>query len=972
VSTALQLRYEQYIAGARKSAKATKELDDAQDSVRKGQDALRRTTEVVGAALVVAFGKKLVDAASNLNEQQNKANVVFGKSAAAVSAWAKTSAKSFGMSERAALEAAGTYGNLFVSMGLADDAASSMSTKMVELAGDLASFNNADPTEVLDALRSGLVGETEPLRRFGVNLNDADLRQKALAMGLTTTTKDVLPPAIKAQAAYALILEQTKTAQGDFARTSDSLANQQRILNAEWENTQAALGQALLPMATKTVEVLNDLLGIFNQLPDPVKGLTVAVGALGAGFVLLAPKIAATKALLSDLTAGNSKLGKGLGAVGGFLAGPWGLAIAGATIGLGAFMDAQANTQAAVDALTASLDKQNGTATAATFEKIATELSKDINVDDWKKLPFTLDEVTSAVVNGGHELETFRGKLDAFIDANSVGNDAMMESARVASALGSSIENQVPDLEDARRAWFAHKAAQDAAVKAAGNTKGAVAGVGGAAKDAAGEVETLDDALKRLRGEKQSTAQAIADLEESFDDAAKAVKGLKNATRDNGSALNLGTEAGRKAQDALAGIADKAFEATEAMNANGASATAINQKMSRARSQFIQTAMAAGLTEEAARDLARQWGLVPKKVATTVEAKTEEAKTDVRDLVAWIAQQRATIKVDAKAGTRGTGGGRQTWEGSASGGYISGPGSSTSDSIPARLSDGEYVIRASSVRKYGQGMLDQVNAGTYANGGRVRGRIGSRRYDFGDRADIRKAQVGSAALDFDFTAYGQAVDRAKAAVAGLADAQDALAQARERVNMAGTPEEQAQAARDLAKAEQDLASAKRESAAAEKAKTAAKPTSANILSSFRDRAAKLDRFRRDLRTLSKRGLSPVILQQLLEAGIDEGGEMAAALVKDPSIIASLNKTQAAINADARTLGRMFGGKGDATTGSSSSGGGTTGTTGTTSERIAIGFENATKPMVLKMDTRDVWQGLLRLKRDRNGAKLGLD
>ena len=122
-----------------------------------------------------------------------------------------------------------------------------MSTSVVELAGDLASFNNVSPQEALEALRSGLVGETEPLRRFGVNINDAALKAQALKDGLIKSTKEGLTPAQKAQAAYSLIMEQTKTAQGDFARTSDGMANKTRIASAQFKDAAASLGNDLLP-----------------------------------------------------------------------------------------------------------------------------------------------------------------------------------------------------------------------------------------------------------------------------------------------------------------------------------------------------------------------------------------------------------------------------------------------------------------------------------------------------------------------------------------------------------------------------------------------------------------------------------------------------------------------------------------------------------------------------------------------------
>lgn len=216
---------------------------------------------IAGAAavtgLVVALGST-IGPASDLAETVSKVGVVFGDSADEVLAFGKTSAKALGMSENSALAAAGTYGNLFRAMGMAEDASADMSVGLVSLAGDLASFNNMDPTDVLDALRAGLSGETEPLKRLGVNINQATIEAKAMEMGLMGLGNE-LTVAEKAQASYALIMEQTALAQGDFARTSEGLANQQRILKASFENVRATIGTALLPAVNAFMNVVTGI-----------------------------------------------------------------------------------------------------------------------------------------------------------------------------------------------------------------------------------------------------------------------------------------------------------------------------------------------------------------------------------------------------------------------------------------------------------------------------------------------------------------------------------------------------------------------------------------------------------------------------------------------------------------------------------------------------------------------------------------
>lgn len=276
--------------GAPIAANASKAGKDAGDSIARNVGSrLQANKALIAGAFGTALGALVassVAAASDLSESVSKVGVVFGENKQDILDWASSAATSIGQSQQQALEAAGTFGNLFTALKIGGPAAAEMSTGLVELASDLASFNNVSPDEALEALRSGLTGETEPLKRFGVNMNDATLKAKALELGIAKGT-GVLDPAAKAQAAYALIMEQTGTAQGDFARTSDGLANQQRIMSAQFEDTKASLGTSLLPIMTQAASIANTLVGAFNGLPGPLQTLVIGGAAAGGGMVLL-------------------------------------------------------------------------------------------------------------------------------------------------------------------------------------------------------------------------------------------------------------------------------------------------------------------------------------------------------------------------------------------------------------------------------------------------------------------------------------------------------------------------------------------------------------------------------------------------------------------------------------------------------------------------------------------------------------
>lgn len=216
----------------------------------------------LGAGAVVAGAGivKAVQAGSDWNETLNKSNVIFGRSSDTVTKWAGTMAEAGGVSEQAALDSASMFGTFGKSAGVAQKDLAGWSESLVQAASDMASFHNADPTQVLEDIRSGLAGEVEPLRKYGILMNDAALRTQAMKMGLVSTTKDALSPANKMLAAQALILKDLGPAAGDFARTSGGLANQQRIMKAELQNVVTELGTALLPIVLKIAQFAAPLL----------------------------------------------------------------------------------------------------------------------------------------------------------------------------------------------------------------------------------------------------------------------------------------------------------------------------------------------------------------------------------------------------------------------------------------------------------------------------------------------------------------------------------------------------------------------------------------------------------------------------------------------------------------------------------------------------------------------------------------
>lgn len=292
VETILKLRgSRQFQREADESSKSIKRIGDASEDAEKRSTAAFRRVASASGSLVAAAGigsivKSSISAARDLNEEVNKSSVIFGASSRQIQEWSRSAASGFGISQREALSAAGNFGGFFKVAGKSGPEVAKLSQQMVELGGDMASFNNTTPEDALNALRSGLSGEVEPLRRYRVFLSDAALKQEALSQGISPVNGQFTDQQ-KVMLRMGIILKQTKDAQGDYARTSGSLANQQKTLQAQWENSRAELGNNLLPLMNKLVGILNALAGNSVALYGGL-GLLTAAFALNAAATLAA------------------------------------------------------------------------------------------------------------------------------------------------------------------------------------------------------------------------------------------------------------------------------------------------------------------------------------------------------------------------------------------------------------------------------------------------------------------------------------------------------------------------------------------------------------------------------------------------------------------------------------------------------------------------------------------------------------
>jgi hypothetical protein len=231
-----------------------------------------------GFGAIAGFAKDSVGAASDLNETISKVGVLFGETAPAIEGFASNAAKYLGQSKQQAMDAAATFATFGKSAGLGGIDLANFATQLTGLASDMASFSNTTPEDAIEAIGSALRGEAEPIRRYGVLLDDATLKQQALELGLISTTKEALTPANKVLAAQAAIFKQTEAAQGDFARTSDGLANKQRILAAQVANLKTGIGQAFLPIVLSATTALSTKLLPVLERFGPIIATEIAGG----------------------------------------------------------------------------------------------------------------------------------------------------------------------------------------------------------------------------------------------------------------------------------------------------------------------------------------------------------------------------------------------------------------------------------------------------------------------------------------------------------------------------------------------------------------------------------------------------------------------------------------------------------------------------------------------------------------------
>jgi len=261
----------------RKMAKSIKSIEDAGKKMR---DIGKKMSLMITLPLILAGGAA-VKLASDLEENINKTKESFKQAADSVLEWSDTTVTSIGLAKSTALEMVSLFGDMATSMGYSREGAAELSMSLVTLAADLASFKNISIDQAQTALAGIFTGETESLKRLGIVMTQSALESFTAAKGMKEYS-DKMTQAEKVAVRYAYVMDATKNAQGDFARTSGGTANQMRIFQESVKELGASFGKFLLPVVTPMIKGFSQLMQRMSTLTDVQKKWIIGIAAVAA------------------------------------------------------------------------------------------------------------------------------------------------------------------------------------------------------------------------------------------------------------------------------------------------------------------------------------------------------------------------------------------------------------------------------------------------------------------------------------------------------------------------------------------------------------------------------------------------------------------------------------------------------------------------------------------------------------------
>lgn len=733
------------------------------DQQHRTLDALRVAGTAQFVALTAAAGiyaKHSIDNARDLIETRSMATVVFGDQADAMQQWAEGAAASAGLSERAALDAAATFGDMFDQLGFGSVQAATTSRSVVQLAADLGSFKNLPTEDVLDRISAAMRGEYDSLQKLIPNINAARVQNEALAITGKKTVKE-LTEQDKVTATLAIINRDAANAQGDFARTSGDLANKQKQLAAANENVSAQLGEKLLPAALKVTTAGLEMVTWIDENQGAATALAITVGVLSTGIAVAAnwQKIHATATTISTAVqwAHNAVVSRSakLKVADAAATEASQVAIVRLTAATAANTAVTAANNSATQNHTATLSRSAGAAGVALVGFVALTNGLEALPSASQKSTTSLAETTSALL----DMEEAGGRLDGVFDfsddlfgltgqvssleqaaqrltspslmdrvqdfGGSVrglfgqGDTARTHTIEQLDIVGQSLaqlvqsgdsERAAAQFEQLRQEWEAGggtveelRALMPAYTDALADAENQQRLTTDATEDATEATESYADALEKQLDLQRKVAGIALDERSAWRAYEAAIDAATASLQENGATLDVGTEQGRANQEALDKIAKSTWDVVEAGQEAGRTTSELQNRMLAGRETLILAAQQMGLTSEDAAALADSMGLIPENVNITVTANISPAIRQMNALTAAMSDLEFANYNSARTNNSGL---RR-----AGGGKVRGPGGPTGDKIPLWASDEEWVVKASSAKLWGDDGMTAINNG---------------------------------------------------------------------------------------------------------------------------------------------------------------------------------------------------------------------------------------------------------------------
>ena len=655
--------------------------DLERDVTKSASDVSKQLGSVLAGGAFLAGARKAIDAASSLEQAVGGTAAVFGEASQKVEEFARGAAESAGLSERAARELTSSLGGLLKGFGFTADEAANLSIELASLGADLAATFGGKPEEAVQALGAALRGETDPLERFGIALNQTAVNSKAVELGLAASTSSVDQQA-KAQATLQLITERSADAQGQFAREADTAAGQSAIAAAKMENSAADLGTSLLPIYSKIAEVAGTVATAFAALPEPVQTAVIALTAIVA---LTGPTKIAIDAIGSLASITRTVLSKGLdaAATGAYnLAGNLGkaaLAAAPVAVGVYAVTKALSENAAQAQAAEARIDgfkdaiSEAGTAAEGAATRVAAladeapELASILAAAE-----VSASDLGAALVGTDDEFAAVKDQLLAAGDAAGLTDEQLALLPASLDAMRTTAQTAATQAEELGTATKGMGEDAEGAAPKVGELAEKIDLNEQAAKDAAESVDLFRQAVDRalrplnLQAAQDQRTQAFIDLGKDIEQRARAVdeararlaalraepaetrdndaiieaeRDLREAIEDTSLALDGETEAALRNRDLLRELVENGVDVIETAREQGRSLDDLLLIRANERDSLRETLRQLGFNEEAVEEYVRVLDEIPLTKETTLTVDSARAELELEAAIARLQRQ---------------------------------------------------------------------------------------------------------------------------------------------------------------------------------------------------------------------------------------------------------------------------------------------------------------------------------------------